>query len=357
LFFSDTWKIRNWLTLNAGIRYTTFIPVGPSTVYLYGKDTPIDPRYIIDTLFFRNNQPVKRYNEPDLRLSVNLLTDENGSVKLAYNQTHQNLFMLSTTTTLAPNTQWKLADFHLRPSQSRQVSAGIFRVFSSTGMEASAELFYKKTYNYPEFRGGADFIRNALVETAVLQAKQNAYGLELYLKRSSRKLDGWISYTYSRSVVEADGPHSWQRLNNGIAYPSDYDIPNSLNAVLNYHLTWRVIFASIFTWKSGRPVTYPESVYYINGSPFLNYSHRNAYRIPDYLRLDLSLTIEGNLKAQKLIHSSFIFNLYNAAGRMNAYSVYFNTEEGRIKSYKYTVIGVPVFTATWLFKFGNYASE
>jgi hypothetical protein len=42
---------------------------------------------------------------------------------------------------------------------------------------------------------------------------------------------------------------------------------------------------------------------------------------------------------------------------MNAYSVYFNTEEGRIKSYKYTVIGVPVFTATWLFKFGNYASE
>jgi hypothetical protein len=357
LFLSDNYRINKWLTLNAGMRFTGFIPVGPSAVYIYGEDTPVDPRYITDTLIFRKNKPVRVFTEPDLRLSVNLLTDENGSVKLAFNQTHQNLFMLSTTTTLAPNTQWKLADYHLKPSESRQVSAGVFRVFPGKRMEASSEIFYKRTYNFPEFRGGADFIMNPLVETAVLQGMQTAYGIELYLKRSSRKLEGWISYTYSRSLVKADGAHAWQKLNNGIAYPSDYDIPNSLNTVLNYHLTRRVIFSSVFTWKTGRPVTYPESVYFINGSPFLDYSQRNAYRIPDYLRLDLSLTIEGNLKAEKLIHSSYIFNLYNAAGRKNAYSVYFNTEEGRIKSYKYAVIGVPVFTATWLFKFGNYASE
>ena len=63
------------------------------------------------------------------------------------------------------------------------------------------------------------------------------------------------------------------------------------------------------------------------------------------------------LKKKKPLHSSFIFSLYNATGRENPYSVYFKTENGSIRSYQYSVIGVPVFTATWLFKLGNYASE
>jgi hypothetical protein len=357
LFLSDDWKISSWLSLNAGIRYSLFVPVGPSIVYRYGQGSPIDPRYITDTINFKRHQPLKWFSEPDARFAVNLITDENGSVKLAWNQTHQNLFMLTTTTTIAPNTQWKLADYHLSPSESKQVSAGVFRTFPAKGLEGSIELFYKNTGSFPQFRGGADFIRNPLVETAVLQGNQKAYGFEVYLKRTRRKAEGWISYTYSRSFVKVSGEHSWEQINNGKSYPSDYDIPNSLNAVVNYHLTRRVIIASIITWKTGRPVTYPESVYYINGLPFLNYSERNAYRIPDYIRMDLSLTVEGNLRTNKLIHSSFIFNLYNATGRMNPYSVYFNTEEGRIKSYMYTVIGIPILTATWLFKFGNYASE
>jgi hypothetical protein len=211
--------------------------------------------------------------------------------------------------------------------------------------------------NYPEFKDGADFLKNPLVETSVLQGSQKAYGIELYLKRSRRMLEGWISYTWSRSIIRVNSEYSWNRINNGEAYPSNYDIPNSLNAVVNYHFTRRIILSSIFTYQTGRPITYPESVYYINETPYLNYSKRNAYHIPDYLRSDFSLTIEGNLKADKLLHSSLVFTLYNATGRMNPYSVFFNTEEGKIKSFKYSVIGVPVFTVTWQFKLGNYASD
>jgi hypothetical protein len=270
---------------------------------------------------------------------------------------HQNLFMLSNTISIAPNTQWKLSDYHLLPSSSNQFSAGVFRTFAEYGLESSAEIFYKRTKNFPEFKDGADFLANPQVETAVLQGDQNAWGIEFFLKRSVRKLEGWISYTYSRSMIKVDGGSDWNQINGGEAYPANFDIPHALNVVLNYHITRRITFASILTYQSGKPVTYPVSAYYINGLPVLDYSKRNAYRIPDYVRADFSLTLEGSLKKQKLLHSSLIFSVYNATGRDNPYSVYFKTENGSIRSYQYSVIGVPVFTATWLFKLGNYASE
>jgi len=119
----------------------------------------------------------------------------------------------------------------------------------------------------------------------------------------------------------------------------------------------RITFSTILTYQSGKPITYPVSVYYVDGVPFLDYSKRNSYRIPNYFRTDISVAFEGNLKKRKLLHSSLILSVYNLTGRENPYSVYFNTEAGKIKSYQYSVIGVPIFTATWIFKLGNYASD
>lgn len=357
LFLSDSYDIIQWLNIDVGTRFTLYVPLGPSTVYTYDPSLPNDLRYVNDTLQFGKGKALKFYKEPDLRITLNIKTDEEGSLKLAFNQMHQNLFMLNTTTTLAPNTQWKLSDYHIKPSAANQISFGVFRTLPKNGLEISVEVYYKKTSNYPEFKDGTDFLRNSLVETMVLQGDQKAYGLELYLKRSSRKLAGWISYTFSRSLIRVTGDHSWQKINNGEPFSANYDIPHSLNAVANYYFSRRVIFSTLLTYQMGKPITYPESVYYIDGTPILNYSKRNAYRIPDYFRTDFSLTVEGNLNAKKLIHSSFIFSLYNATGRLNPNSVFFNTENGRIRSYKYSIIGVPILTATWQFKFGNYAAD
>ncbi|MGE5419971.1 MAG: carboxypeptidase-like regulatory domain-containing protein [Chloroflexota bacterium] len=357
MFISDYFRISQMISFDLGIRYGIFVPAGPAEVYIYRKGVPVDPRYITDTLQFKRNEPVRRYSEPDIRASVNIRTGEYSSVKAAFNQMHQNIFMLNAGITLAPNTQWKLADYHLNPSGSNLFSLGLYRTFPSAAMEASAELYYKKAENYPEFREGADFLKNPYVETLVLQGRQKAYGFEVYVKRSSRELEGWVSYAFSRSIMTVNGLNPWDKINKGEPYPSNYDIPHSVNAILSYHFTRRVILSSAFTYQTGKPVTYPESVYYIDGSQYLDYSGRNAYRIPDYMRVDLSLIIEGNLRTGKPLHSSYIFNLYNATGRMNPHSVYFRSENGRIKSYMYSVIGVPIFTATWQFKLGNYASE
>ena len=357
LYVSDSWEPNPRLTIMGGVRLTLFMPMGPQNVYTYTPGLPLDTRYVTDSIYFGKNKPIKKYLEPDVRLAVKYQLDENSSVKLAFNQMHQNLFMLNNTITVAPNTQWKLADYYLKPSRSNQVSLGFFRSFPQSGIEASVETYYKIENNYPQFKDGASFLDSPHTETTVLQGDVKAYGVELMIKRTNRKLEGWLTYTFSRSLVQVNGGETWNSINYGLVYPSNYDIPHVANLVLNYHLSRRVSFSTIVTYQSGRPVTYPISVYYIDGYPYLEYSKRNAYRIPDYFRTDLSMKIEGNLRRKKFLHSSLLFSVYNITGRKNAYSVFFKTNEGRIESYKYSVIGVPIFTVTWVFKLGNYASD
>ncbi|RPH32786.1 MAG: hypothetical protein EHM93_07610 [Bacteroidales bacterium] len=357
IYFTDKYNIFPRLTLSAGIRQSIFTPIGPNAVYNYNTGLPREEKYIKDTIYFRSNNPIKWFFSPEIRATINFQTDKNGSIKLAFNQMQQNLFMLSNTIALAPNTQWKLADYHLKPSKSTQVSFGVFRNFKKAGLETSVEVYLKKTKKYPEFKDGANFLGSKAVETTILQGDQKAYGIEFFIKRSMRKLDGWLSYTYSRSIVQVNGANSWNQINDGNAYPSNYDIPHALNALINYHFNRRYTLSTVTTYQSGRPITYPQALYYVNGVQYVDYSERNRYNIPDYFRLDISFTIEGNLKKNKLIHSSFMIGVYNLTGRKNPYSIYFKSDKGLLKCYKYSVIGVPLFTVTWLFKLGNYASD
>ena len=357
LYISDSYDIMPRLHLTAGLRFATFSPTGPKKVYTYSPGLPLDPRFVNDSLFFGKNEVIKTFFEPDLRIALNYETDEKGSVKVAFNQMHQNMFMLNNTISVAPNTQWKLADYHLAPSSSNQVSVGVFRSLPLSGIEFSVEGYLKFTDNFPEFKDGASFLESENVETVVLQGKQQAKGIELFVKRSNRRLEGWLSYTYSVSTVQVTDANPLNSINNGEVYPANFDIPHVVNMVVNYHLNRRLTFSSIVTYQTGKPVTYPVSVYYVDGVPQFDYSKRNAYRIPDYFRVDLSMTVEGNLKRKKFLHSSFNISVYNVTGRQNPYAVYFNSDSGRIKSFQYSVIGVPILTATWIFKLGNYASE
>lgn len=357
IYISDSYNVCTWLNISAGLRYSLYSYLGPKDVYTYNENLPKEIKYVNDTIHFGTNEFIKTYKSPELRAAIQIKTDLNGSLKLSFSQMNQDLFMLNNTITVAPNSQWKLSDYHLKPSTSDQYSLGIFRNFFNNKLESSVEVFYKKTDNFPEFKNGANFLSSPATETAVLQGEQKAYGCELFLKFDTKKIDGWIAYTYSKSKVKVNGKNDWDKINDGITYPSNYDIPHVINTLLNYHLSRRVTLSSVVTYQTGRPVTYPVSVYYIDQQAYIDYSSRNKYRIPDYFRLDLSLSIEGNLKKDKLIHSSWMFSLYNATGRKNAYSVVYKSVDGDLKSYKYSIIGTQFLTITWLFKLGNYATN
>jgi hypothetical protein len=357
LFVSDNVTLFPWLTVYAGLRYSFFSSLGPKEVRLYEEDQPKLESTVIDTVFYGNNEPVSFESGPEIRLAANLKTGDNTSFKLSFSQMRQYLFMLSNTVTISPTDQWKLSDYHLSPPKGNQYTAGFYHIWPRLGLSGSAELYYKHSTDMVEYRDGANFISSPFTEVSVLQGEQNAYGIEFMLQKTSGRLDGWVNYAYSRSIMQVKGEDEFESINRGDPYPSNYDRPHVLNLIWSYHLNRRFTFSSNLVYMSGRPVTYPSSLYYINDYVYIDFYSKNQVRIPDYFRIDASLTIEGNLRADKLFHSTWSINVYNLLGRNNPQSIFFEPHENYLKGFSFSVIGVPIFTVAWNVKLGNYESN
>ena len=354
IYLSDEWKISPLITLVGGLRYNLYSYLGPQTVYQYQPDAPLSPSNISDTLYFGNNQPVKTYGGLDYRFSSIFLLNPNLSLKAGYNRMHQYIFMLSNTIALSPTDTWKLVDYNIEPMVGDQFSLGVYTNFGKN-YELSVEGYYKIVNNLVEYKDGADLVTSKVVEQDVLQGKLNAYGIETMIKKPFGKLNGWINYSYAHSSVLVDNKTTGESINFGIRYPSNYDHPHTLNVVANYKVSRRLILSGNLIYSTGRPITYPAAIYYLDGQKILHYTQRNEYRIPDYFRVDVAVKLEGNLVSKKLVHGVFIFSVYNLTGRKNAYSVYFKSENGQINGYKMSIFGTQIFSITYDFKLGNYA--
>jgi hypothetical protein len=357
VYISDEFQIFPHLTFSGGVRYSFFGQLGPGEINEYFSGSPKNKNNIKETNTYNKGQLIKFYSGPELRGLLNFKTGRNSSLKVSYNRLRQYIFMLSNTIAISPNDQWKLCDYHISPAVSDQLSIGFYKDFPNKAITTSVEVYRKWIDNIVEYKDGADFISSDPVEMTVLQGKQNTRGVEFMIRKTAGKLTGWLSYTYSRSLITVDSEHKENQINNGIEYPSNYDRPHSLNYVSNYRLGRRLSISTNIVYSTGRPITYPISIYYSEGQQFMHFSERNKYRIPDYFRIDLSINLEGNLKYKKLTHSYWMLNIYNLLGRKNAYSVYYEAEDGIIKGYRLSVFARPIVTLSWNFKFGNYSSE
>ncbi len=357
LFVSDEWKVNQNLTFYGGLRYNFFTYFGEQNVNKYTEGLPKTENNLIEVLHFENWEPVKTYGGLDYRFAINYLINEKISLKAAFNRLHQFIYMLSNTIAVSPNYKWKLSDYNTKPIVGDQITLGFYSNLWQNKYELSIESYYKFSQNVVEIKDGANLFFNKNTEQATLQGDLNAYGIELMLKKNSGTLSGWINYTYSNSSVLVDNAFAENRINYGEPYPSNYDKPHAFNLVANYDFSRRYSIAGNVVYSTGRPITYPTSLYYYGGFPTLSYSDRNAYRIPDYFRVDISLNIEGNLLKRKLGHGTWAFSVYNVLGRKNAFSVYFEENNGKIQAYKLSIFGAPIFSVSYNFKLGNYASE
>jgi len=259
--------------------------------------------------------------------------------------------MSSNTKTISPTDIWKLSDPNIKPQSGYQLSIGYYQNFKSNMIETSIEAYYKQTENYLDYRSGANLVLNHHIETDVIATKGKAYGIEFLLRKNTGKLNGWFTYTYSRSLLKSDNIAAGEIVNRGEYYPASFDKPHSANFISNYQFSHRYNISLNIVYSTGRPITLPLAIFSSGGTSGLYYSDRNAYRIPDYFRTDISMNIEGNHKVKQKTHNTWSFGVYNLTGRQNVYSIYFIQENGVAKGYRLSIFGAPIPFVTYSIRF------
>ncbi len=351
VYLGDKIEINSRMSLYLGLRYSMFNVLGPRDVFSYPAGQPKETSNITDSTSYSSNEIINTYHGPEYRASLRYLLGNDASIKLSYNRMRQYIHMLSNTTSISPTDTWKLSDPNIKPQIGDQFAIGYYKNFRASAVETSIEAYYKTSKNILDYKGGAKLILNEHIETDVLNAEGKAYGVELLVKKTKGKINGWVSYTYSRSLLRTNSENLLETINNGEYYPSNYDKPHDFTMIGNYKFNRRFNIGLNVTYSTGRPITIPLTRYEFNDAGRVHYSDRNEYRIPDYFRMDLSMNIEGNHKVRKLAHSSWTVGVYNLTGRKNAYSVYFQTVDGEIKGYKLSIFGNPIPTITYNFSF------
>ncbi len=164
---------------------------------------------------YSNNQIIKTYGGPEYRISMRYAFSDNFSLKASYNTERQYIHMLSNTTAIAPTDIWKLSDPNILPQLGSQFSLGAYKNLKNNTIETSVEVYYKNIQNYLDYKSGAILVLNHHIETDVLNTKGKAYGVELMIKKATGKLNGWLSYTFSRTLIKTSDTTQGELVNKG----------------------------------------------------------------------------------------------------------------------------------------------
>ncbi|MEJ1240663.1 TonB-dependent receptor [Chryseolinea sp. T2] len=351
LFIQGDAKLTDRLSVSAGLRYSYFVRLGREDIYTYDYNN-MNGRYpsVVDTVHYASGAVISTYDGLEPRLSVRFLVTPSASMKASYYRGYQYVHLISNTTSTTPQDYWVASGPMLKPQMGDQYSLGYFQNFADNLFEFSLEGFYKTIDNAVDYIEGADITLNPILEAGLSQGKGKAYGGELFLKKTRGKFNGWLSYTYSRSLRKFDGQEATDIvINEGKYYASAFDQPHNVSLVLNYRVGVRGFFATNFHYSTGRPITIPVSKFsYDVYLSVLNYSQRNEYRIPDYHRLDISFTLKDRPHKLSRYRSEWVFSVFNVYGRKNAYSISFD-RYGKAK--KLSVLGSVFPSITYNFSF------
>lgn len=358
VYAGDEFEVLPNFSITAGLRFSWAGNIGQPVVYFYNPDQPLDQANVTDSLLFAENEVSASYSgfEPRLMLSFDL--NDYNTLKFNYQRVRQNIFQFSNSAVISPAETWKSIDYYLKPLISDQV-AFVFEnnsVLRNTTL--AAELYFKYLQNLIEYKNGAQLLMNSHLETALIPTQGYSTGIELSATKSMGRLTGYAGYVFSLTRQKNTSKFEEENLWGGDYYRSLYDRPHDLTAAITYNISRRWRFSANFVFISGRPVTLPEIKYVFAGEQLIYYSERNKYRMPPYHRADVSITFDENLRKRRMWKGSWTLSVYNLYGRNNPYSVYYKkslttaANDYRLFSlYKLSVIGIPVPSLTYNFKF------
>lgn len=360
-------RVNDKLTLQYGLRLSGFNYLGPGDYFTFGDTIPGNRAPVVDINSADRWEAIESYQNLEPRASMKYQLNKTSSIKASYNRTAQYIHLVSNTTASNPLDIWTPSTNNIEPQTGNQFAVGYFRNFKDNDWEFSAETYYRQTRNQIDYIDGADLFINELIEADLLSGDGRAYGLELYLKKNEGRLNGWVSYTLGRSELKIDGINFGQDLENRIGqwYPTRYDQTHNFKVAGFYELNSRMSLSGNFTYISGTPTTFPTHRYQVEyfTIPENTDNTRNNLRIPDYHRLDVSLTILGkavNHRGEvRKNRDSIVITFYNLYNRRNPFSIYFTQGDDRLptdqptitQAQQVSILGSIVPSITYNFKF------
>lgn len=315
-FISNAWKPNSKWGLTYGIRISAFTILGKGDYYHLnsaGETT--------DTVHYKRGEVVKSYISAEPRLAASYQLNTSSSLKISYTRNSQNLHLISNSTTSSPTDKWVASTNIIKPEIADQVAIGYYKDLRDSRYEFSFETYYKSMQRQIDYRDGAQVFTNDAIETQLLFGKGRAYGVEFLLRKKAGKLNGWISYTLSKTERKIDG------INNNSWYDARQDRTHDIAIVAMYQATEKWMLSANWVFYTGDAVTFPSGKYRVNNEVYFYYSERNGYRMPNYHRLDLGATRQ--LKKRKHFSSELNISVFNAYGRANAYQINFKESETR----------------------------
>ena len=310
IFASDSWTVTPALTLEAGVRLSGLLALNPAKFYL----------------------------TPEFRLSGKYSFRDNLSVKAGFNTMSQHIHLISNTSSISPIDTWQLSSDRIRPQTGWQAAAGLYWTVANGTVDLTLEGYYKRTAHQLDYKSGATTLMNDHLADDLVETYGKAYGVEFMVKKTSGKLTGWLSYSYSRSLLREMEDRGVETINGGAWYNAPHDKPHEFKLTGNYKFTHRFSISANVDYATGRPVTLPIGTFQYGGGWRIAYSERNTYRIPDYFRLDLAINIEPGHYLKQFSHMSWTIGVYNVTARKNAYSIFFNGTD----SYMLSVFACPI---------------
>lgn len=315
LFAADNWTLTDRFSLEGGARLSSFYAFSTGTFYA----------------------------GPEFRLSGKYMFADNFSLKGGVNTMRQYIHLISNTSSISPMDTWKLSDRDIKPTRGWQVAAGLYWTHLDTGIDLSAETYYKETYDHLDYKAGAVLSMNEHLAEDLVPVRSHSYGIELMAKKTTGKLTGWLSYSYSRAMFKEMMDRGNETIAFGNWYNAPYDKPHEVKLVSNFAITHRYSVSVNVDYSTGRPVTVPIGSYYYDNAWRLAYSERNSYRIPDYFRTDVALNIDPGHYLRAAVHGTITVGVYNVTGRKNPYSVFFESSpDGSVSGHMLSVFAVPI---------------
>ncbi len=362
LYVDAEQKINQKMNIQYGLRYSMFYRLGSSNVNNYQNNQAVlfnptlgiyESATPINSSYFGSNKTIASFSNFEPRFALSYEINDSKSVKFSYNKMAQYLQLVSNTASPTPLDVWTPSDTFIKPQIANQFAVGYFSNLKEDAYSLEIESYYKHIQNRMDYIDGANLVANEAIEQVILNGEMRSYGLEVLFRKNSGRLNGWISYTLSKSQQRTPGREATETgINNGVWYRSAYDKTHNLAVTSSYKLNPKWTFSGNFILQTGQPVTYPNGQYEYQGLIIPSYGLRNQNSLPTYHHLDVAATLTPKQNTKRNWKGEWVFSIYNLYGRKNAASISFrqNSESGNNEAIRLSIFGM-VPSVTYNFKF------